>query len=79
MDGYKESFLIYKSSILPYMDLGCVYYINCESSRLNALQTLQNKALRMIIGKKEWIDTEAAHSRCNRLQLTNRRNLYKPL
>lgn len=43
---------------------------------LSSMQTLQNKALRIVYSKKEWPGTEAAHSNCKLLTISKRRELY---
>lgn len=70
----KDALTLYKSSILPYMDIGDLFYSSANLENLNGLQVVQNKALRIIISKKNWQSTETAHTRCRLLKLRIRRN-----
>lgn len=74
--GQCEAFLIYKSNILPFADQGCIFYCNCESGKLKNLQSLQNKALRTVIGNKNWTNTASAHNSCNLMMLEDRRKMF---
>lgn len=38
--NYKDALLLYKSSILPYFDLGSLFYVCCNHDKLNSLQKL---------------------------------------
>lgn len=71
--GYKEALTLYKSCILPFFDQGSLFY-NCATVEvLKGLQTLQNKCLRIVVGKKEWEGTEATQKKCKLLSVSNRR------
>lgn len=74
--GLQEALLIYKSSILPIADQGSTFYGSCEIGRLKNLQSLQNKALRTILGKKHWVNTATAHSDCSLLYLEDRPRMF---
>lgn len=71
----KEAFLLYKACIMPFLDQGDVFYSCARKDVLKSFQTIQNRALRIIIGKKNWVNTITAHSRLLFLTTSNRRNL----
>lgn len=73
--NYNDALLLYKRSKLPYFDLGNIFYVSCDAVRLRSLQTLQNKGLRIILGKKQWTDTETAHVKCKLLKIHLRQKL----
>lgn len=72
--GFSEAMIIFKSSILPFFDVGDIFYIGTNLEQKKSLQTLQNKCLRTIYGRKAWPGTEEAHRR-NNLLLTKERQL----
>lgn len=73
--GFKESLLLYQSSILCYCDQGDLFFSAGSKCQLQSLQVLQNRCLRIIFGKKNWPGIEQAHIRCNLLYVKDRRNL----
>lgn len=72
---FKDALLLYKTSILSYFDLGSLFYHSGKKDQLKSLQTLQNRALRIVYLKKEWPGTETAHVNCRLLTVKNRREL----
>lgn len=46
----KEALLLYKSKILPYYDLGSLFYESASADQVQRLQTLQNKCVKIIFG-----------------------------
>lgn len=73
--GFKESLLLYKSSILCFFDQGDIFFNAGSKNQLQALQVMQNRCLRVIYGKKNWPGIEGAHKQCNVLYIKKRRNL----
>lgn len=63
-----DALTLYRSSILPYFDQGALFYSCANKKTQQSLQTLQNKSLRIIYPKKEWIGTAHAH-KASRLML----------
>lgn len=74
-----DALTIYKGMIMPYLDIGDIYYNSGMKEQFKGLQTLQNKGLRIIWGKRDWPGTEAAHNECKLLPSNMRRqgNLVK--
>lgn len=66
---------IYKTTILPLIDVGDQFYDCTPKSYLSRLQSLQNRALRIIyrLGPRE--NTSAYQEKMNLLQLEDRRSL----
>lgn len=50
--NFRESTLLFKSSILSYFDQGSVFYHAALKNDLKQLQVMQNKCLRIIYGKR---------------------------
>lgn len=74
--GFDDSLLLYKTSILCFFDQGDIFYNAATRHELAAMQTIQNKCLRVIFGsKKKWPGTELAHKNCNLLKIKDRRNI----
>lgn len=73
--GFREALLIFKSCILPYQDIGDVFYSGATIERMKGLQTAQNKCLRTIYGAKNWPGVIRAHRNNNILLCMERRNL----
>lgn len=73
--GFRDSLLLYKSGILTFYDQGDIFFHAGNKDQLKGLQTLQNKSLRIIFGKKDWPGTNVAHKRCNLLKIDDRRKL----
>lgn len=69
----KDALTIYRSSLLPYFDQGDIFYSSASKSSLQSLQTLQNKALRIVYSKKHWKGTHQAHIKSKLLYLNQRR------
>lgn len=74
--GFRDALLLYKSSILPFIDLGCIFYVACDKARQQSLQTLQNRCLRAIIGRKLWSNTTDAHTLCKLQTVGQRQKLF---
>lgn len=69
----KDALTLYKSSILPHLDQGDLFYSCANTKTLQSLQSMQNKALRIIYTKKTWDNTQAAHTKSKLLYLEHRR------
>lgn len=74
--NFRESMLLFKSSILCYFDQGSLFYHSATVHDLKQMQVLQNKCLRIIYSKKNWDNTENAHKSNNILTCHNRRILF---
>lgn len=73
--GFQESMLIFKSCILPYLDVGDIFYSGARETRIKSLQVTQNKCLRTIYGPKQWPGVIDAHRNNNLLMCHERREL----
>lgn len=71
----KDTITLYKACIMPFIDQGDIFYSCSNEDILKSLQVQQNKALRVIIGSKSWINTLEAHNQTHILTTSNRRNL----
>lgn len=67
---YGKAFLF-----LPYFNQGSLYYQCATKSTLRGLQSLQNKALRIIYTKRHWVNTDSAHSTSRLLPIHERNKL----
>lgn len=72
----REALLLYKSSILPYFDQGSPFYSAANQRSLLPLQTLQNKALRLVYKRRDWPGTDIAHAQSKLMSTRNRRNFF---
>lgn len=73
--GFQEAMLIFKSCILPYLDVGDIFYSGANNSRIKSLQVIQNKCLRTIYGPKHWPGVTESHRSNNLLMCQERREL----
>lgn len=71
----EDALLLYKSSLLPYFDQGDLFYSCAKTGTLQTLQTMQNKALRVIYPKKNWEGTHATHVKSKLLYTEQRRKV----
>lgn len=71
----QNSLLIFRSMLLPYFDVGDIYYNAANNELLKGLQSLQNQALKLISGRKNWAGSEQAHNKYN-LLTTSKRRIY---
>lgn len=71
----KDALTLYRSSILPYFDQGLLYYHSANVGTLKGLQSLQNKSLRIIYTKRDWLGTENAHKISKLLTIKERYKL----
>lgn len=74
--GQNETLTLYKSSILPFIDQGDLFYGASTKELLKSLQTLQNNCIRTIYGKTNWPGTQQAHNACRLLFLKDRRTCH---
>lgn len=63
---------LYKTMVLTLFDYGSLFYHSANISLLNRLQTLQNKAIRIICGLPKRENTDYLHTKINLLFLTER-------
>ena len=68
-----QSLYIYKSKILPYFDYGNIFYNKTFNRTLSKLQKLQNRALKLCLGKDSRYITNHLHSDANVPKLVPRR------
>lgn len=74
--SHKETLTLYKSSILPFMDQGDLFFVAGNKTLLNSLQTMQNNCLRTVYGRQRWPGTQQAHTESKLMLLSDRRNLH---
>ena len=67
---------IYKAMILPYFDYADALYDKANAKDLDKLQKLQNKCLRICLGKERRFNTNAAHKLSNVPFLADRREAH---
>lgn len=67
---------VYKSMIMSLYDIGDVFYCTTNKAHLCKLQTLQNRALRVIykLGNRE--NTDSNHDKMGIMKLESRRKLH---
>lgn len=75
----QNSLTIYRGMIMPYFDIGDIYYNSAINEHLKGLQSLQNNALKLIIGRKNWTCSEQAHTQCNIFTTTKPQAAQHPL
>lgn len=73
--GSKEALLLYKSKILPYFDIGSLYYDSANADQVRCLQTLQNKCVRTIFGKNTGLSGDELHKKGRLLNTRTRRKM----
>lgn len=71
--NYIDALRLYKSSILPFYEIGSIFYNCCDKNNLAGLQNLQNKSHKVIIGKRNWNGIDQAHIKCGLLKTESRR------
>lgn len=74
--NFRESMMLFKSSILCYFDQGSIFYHSASAVDLKQLQVLQNRCLRIVYGRRAWSDTISAHKNNNILMCRDRRLLF---
>ena len=67
---------IYKSMILPYMDYADVLFVNAKATDLDKLQRLQNRSLKVCLGRDRFFSTERAHREAKVPMLSDRRRAH---
>ena len=74
--GEKMALTLYKSLVLPHIDLGDVVYDVATSEMTNKLQLVQNSACRVVLlcGKRD--STDKMHKDLNLLRLKDRRQMH---
>ena len=71
-----SALLIYKTMLLPYFDYADVIFCKSNLKDLGKLQTLQNKCLRICMGRERRFDTNRAHKLSNVPFLKDRREAH---
>lgn len=72
----KAAEMVFKSTILPLLDVGDVFYDCTTKSLLDKLQCLQNRAIRIIYRLGSRDNTDKMHSDMKILKLRDRRLLH---
>ena len=72
----KQAITIYKSKILPYFDYGDIFYNKTFSRTLEKIQKLQNRAIRLCLGKDSRYNVLLLHQESNIPRLENRRHTH---
>ena len=71
-----QALTIYKSKILPYFDYGDIFYLKTHLRTLYKLQKLQNRALKLCLGKHARYGTDLIHTEANVAKLDARRTCH---
>ena len=72
----ETALLIYKTMLLPYFDYADVIFCKANKKDIDKLQRLQNKCLRICLGKERRFDTDRAHKLANTPFLSDRREAH---
>ena len=72
----ETALLIYKTMLLPYFDYADVIFCKANMKDTDKLQTLQNKCLRICMGRDRRFDTGRAHKLANTPFLKDRREAH---
>ena len=67
---------IYKSMLLPYFDYADIIFHKANTKEVGKLQTLQNKCLRICLGRERRFDTNRAHKLAKVPFLEDRRTAH---
>lgn len=67
--------LLFKTCILPYADIGDIFYNSSHKYLRQKLQVLQNKSLKIVHGGNAKLTTEEMLSKSNLLKLEDRKKL----
>ena len=68
---------IYKQTILPVIDYGCIVWHECNNSLSDKLERLQNKAMRVILRANRTTSTQYMRKTIGLLTLYNRRRFLR--
>ena len=71
-----QALCLYKSKIRPYFDYGDIFYIKTFTRALSKLQKLQNRALKLCLGKDHLYNTNLLHYEANVPKLDARRTCH---
>ena len=72
----KQALTIYKSKILPYFDYGDIFYNKTFSRTLEKIQKLQNRAIRLCLGRDSRYNVLLLHQESKIPKLDNRRHTH---
>ena len=72
----ETAILIYKTMLLPYFDYADVIFCKANKKDTDKLQSLQNKCLRICMGKERRFDTNRAHKLTSSPFLVDRREAH---
>lgn len=68
----REALLLYKSYIIPYFDLGNLWFNTATDQVILGLQTLQNKSIKNIYGKNNHLSPDEAHKELRLFKVCDR-------
>ena len=68
---------IYKQTILPLMDYGCIVWGDCGKQNAQHLERLQNQAMRIILSANHKTCTQHMRSKLTLLSLSSRRRFLR--
>ena len=71
----KQAIAIYKSKILPYFEYGDIFYNKTFARTLEKLQKLQNRAIRLCLGRNSRYNVLLLHQESKVPKLENRRDI----
>ena len=69
--------MIYKQTVLPLLDYGCVIWIDCGKGNAERLERLQNQAMRIILQTSRKTCTQKMRAKLVLLSLYNRRRFVR--
>ena len=72
----KAAMLVYKNMILPILEYGDIFLVAASKDNRRKLQTLQNKALRVIHRVDKYYESDLIHTESNLLKLKYRREQH---
>lgn len=65
--------LIFKICVLPYADIGDIFFYSRYKYMLNKLQIAQNYSLKIVYGRNSNLDLDQVHTQAKLLKLEDRR------
>ena len=72
----KAALLVYKNMILPILEYGDIFANSLSKATRGKLQTMQNKALRLALNKRDRGESEALHKETRLQKLNLRRKVH---
>ena len=75
--GCKTLLRIYKQTILPVLDYGCMVWAECGKGNSQQLERLQNQAMRIILSANRKTCTQVMRTKLGLLSLNSRRRFLR--